>query len=106
MRTTKELKRCFKIIKNLRRAKLIAQFGISALSGIGISLVVKISAKRAFSVEGIEHLLWAQERLDKIHLDRFAAIAYILIATVASISYIGEYFDKKEDEVLSRLKDN
>lgn len=106
MRTTKELKRCFKIVKKLRRAKFIAQFGISAVCGIGISLVTKISTKRAFSVEGIEHLMWAQERLDRIQIEKFVAILFILMATAVSISYIGDYFDKKKDEVLSSLKDN
>lgn len=106
MITTKELKANYKRIKMYRRLNLLSQAGVCIAEGVVLVAIHKISAYRAFSVEGLEHLLWAQERLDQISKEKIVAvIASLLVANYAMV-FASDFFKKKEDSIIRLIKKN
>lgn len=106
MMTTKELKTHYRKVKMYRRLNLLSQAGVCIAEGVVLVAIHKISAYRAFGVEGLEHLLWVQQRLDQISTEKIVAVVASLLVANFAIVFVSDFFKKKEESIIRLIKKN
>lgn len=104
MKTTGRLKEIKKEIKKVKLVSTGVQVAAASIAGVGVTIIEKLYASRTLDLNGLESIVWVQDRLNTLLLTRVFADVMLVGIAIIYIQRIHDASNRKVERLYNEAE--